>query len=67
MSDLAEYELMNAYRQIDRLKNNLEKAEKALEFYADPEHWTIAYIEGNLLDFGAIARKYFEQCHEKNK
>lgn len=39
------------YRQeIDRLKS-------ALEFYADPEHWTLPYVEGSLGDYGSIARQ----------
>lgn len=29
----------------------------ALEFYADPEHWTIDWVEGPYGDYGARARK----------
>lgn len=58
----AQRELGMAY--LDLLAEN-ERMRAALEWYADPEHWTIPYIEGNLGDWGTRAREVLKRDGDK--
>ena len=42
----------------------LEKQREALEWYAEPEHWTIPYVEGNLGVYDSLARNAIKQTDE---
>lgn len=45
-------------------KEKLARAVVTLEFYADPEHWTIPWIEGSHGDYGNRAREFLKTYRE---
>ena len=61
----AELELLEGhYKRTDAA---LEIAVEALEYYAEPEHWTIPYIEGGISEYDRLAAKALKAIKEKVK
>lgn len=44
-------------QEYEELEARCERYREALAWYADPEHWTIPYVEGHLGDYGDRARQ----------
>ena len=47
--------------EIEKLQAEVAKYKTALEFYADPSHWTIEWVEGSFGDYGDIARRALKE------
>lgn len=53
--------------QIDKQILALIECARALEWYADPEHWTIEWVEGSYGDYGQRAREALAKIRGENE
>ena len=54
-------EITECLNEIENLQAENAKYKTALEFYADPSHWTIEWVEGSFGDYGDIARRALKE------
>lgn len=50
--------------KISILEQALAVAKEALEFYANPEHWTINWLEGSNGDYGSRSKEALDKIKE---